>query len=566
MQKFKKMNTRNSLFLTTIFICLFFNATAQENSEKQKRIIFADKIIHSFGLQYNNAFHAKGKFEYRGAPNYYWGGHPCISYGREYIVKYNLTFPSGWGITTEFVAGNRDFRMWRINQETGKKVYQHFSHGGFFDPFFNYTYFGGQIKASYRYRLHEQISMQAEMGVKLLKYLRHRGWAQNQTDITVDEFGRVTSNVLWRWSDVSPDYLPDRFMPELTAGINFLFHSKRDPRHNFILGINGTLGFIDRYAGWQRFTPTDQIDVSMKYGSSFFAVNLGYEFMGFKKPLHKTKAYKKERNAYMQFETFDFSKPVHSVGFYFTSGFSFAPRIKDAQGEFRPTFNSSDYVPELNLRYSLAVKNGLGFTVEIPVGIFQRHNSYDLWGLIPDDMVWADGQASGAGQPSFGDVAIPYIGATLKFSYLAQIHRNMFIQPEAGIKFMPYIFPLKSWEPEDPMPAYIFYRDIDSYGISYETDVLWLTDQPSISVKHYAVPDITLALNFIVHGKNPAHNFIFGINANIGWQDRLNFSYQTTNALPAHLQSSGKYGWKSSYVGFHVGYQFMKGRKREIRN
>jgi hypothetical protein len=117
------MNIRNNISLTLIFICLLCNSNAQENSEKKNRIRFSNKIIHSFGLQYNNVFHAKGKFEYRDAPDYTIGGHPCISYGREYIVKYNLTFPSGWGISTEFVAGNRDFATWARNPETDKRVY-----------------------------------------------------------------------------------------------------------------------------------------------------------------------------------------------------------------------------------------------------------------------------------------------------------------------------------------------------------------------------------------------------------------------------------------------------------
>jgi len=84
-----------------------------------------------------------------------------------------------------------------------------------------------------------------------------------------------------------------------------------------------------------------------------------------------------------------------------------------------------------------------------------------------------------------------------------------------------------------------------------------LHDCPTVSQKYYAVPDITLALNFMVHGKKPHHNFIFGINANIGFVDRWSWAYHTTEAIPSHLQSSGRYGWKSSYIGFHVGYQFM---------
>jgi len=548
-------NTKKPLLIVIFFVFLLFNSTAQINSEKKEKPKFANKIIHSFGLQYNNAFHAKGKFEYKNAPDYYIGGHSCISYGREYIVKYNLTFPSGWGITAEFVAGNRDFMTWRINGETGKRMYMYSLWSYSLRPFLDYTYYGGQIKASYMYRLHEKITIQPEVGIKLLKYVREIGWGKTNSVFEPDELGNPVLINQWRWFDLSNEYVPKRFIPELTAGINFLFHTKRDPRHNFVLGINGTLGFVDRYTGWQRFTPTEEIDVSMKYGSSFFALNLGYEFTGFKTPIYKTKEYRKARIASMHFETFDFSKPVHSVGIYFTSGFSLKARIKNKHGQFCPDISSS-YVPELNLRYSLSIKNGLGFTVEIPIGLFNRNIYYPLGLLFSPDTVWANGNAIGSGISSWSTVSIPYIGATLKFSYFAQIHRNIFIQPEAGIKFMPFVFPVKSWDIESPIAENIHYIDIDGNT----TDVIWLHDKPFISINHYAIPDITLAVNFMVHGKNPQHNFIFGINTNIGMMDRLSFNYHTTDVIPAHLQSSGKYGLKSSYIGFHVGYQFMTGK------
>ncbi|MDR2510994.1 MAG: hypothetical protein LBC89_00700 [Bacteroidales bacterium] len=265
----------------------------------------------------------------------------------------------------------------------------------------------------------------------------------------------------------------------------------------------------------------------------------------------------KRNKANRQFETFDFSKPVHSFGIYYTSGFSFRPRVKDAQGLFHLAFSSPDYIPELNLRYSMSIKNGWGFAVEIPVGFFRGYTGYHLEWLIPNDVVWADGKAVGPGLSPGSRIVAPYVGATFKFSYLAQIHRNVFIQPEAGIKFMPFIFPVKS----NTISADIFYLADDGLH-GYETDVLWLENQPSTSLKHYAVPDVTLALHFIVHGKKPHHNFIFGINANIGWHDRVSFNYHTTDVLPAHLKSSGKYGWKSSYIGFHIGYQFMTAGKR----
>lgn len=553
--KIKETKSQFLALFVIFFLSLCLNSTAQENSERKNLFRFADKNIHSFGFQYNNTFHAKGKFEYRNAPDYSLGDHPCISYGREYIVKYNLTYPSGWGITAEFVAGNRDFMTWRRNTETGKKMYAQSLWNHSLKPFIDYTYFGGQIKASYMYRLNDQITMQPEVGIKLLKYLP-RAWGSIQAEIIdVDEFGRPIFGDAWRWRDLSNDDLYEKFVPELTAGINFLFHSKKDPRHSFVLGLNGTLGFIDRYTGWQRFTPTEVIDVTMRYGSSFFALNMGYEFTGFKKPLHKTKKYKKE---IMQFETFDFSKPIHSVGFYFTSGFSFNNHMKETQGEFRP-ISGSGFVPEFNFRYSLSVKNGLGFAVEIPFGLFLRPTYYSLLSLIPTDSVWAGGNAVGPGYPITVTAMIPYVGLALKFSYLAQIHRNMFIQPEIGIKFMPFMFPSSSIAQEGPEAESIYFENFEGFS---ET-IVWLHDCPTVPQNYYAVPDITLAVNFMVRGKKPHHNFIFGINANIGFVDRWSWEYHTTEVIPKPLQSSGKYGWKSSYLGFHVGYQFMTACKKK---
>ena len=554
------MNIRSNLFLATIFLSLFINSLAQENGEKKGKLRFADKIIHSFGLQYNNTFHAKGKFTYKDAPDYSIGGHPCISYGREYIVKYNLTFPSGWGVTTEFVAGNRNFMTYKIHTETGKRIYMHKLWYHSLRPLVDYTYFGGQIKASYMYRLHEKITMQPEVGLKLLKYVPHKE-GSIQVTIEADEFGNPVITDGWRWRDLSNDDWYNKFIPELTAGVNFLFHSIKDPRHNFVIGVNGTIGFIDRYWGWQRFdrnTPPEKADILMKYGSSFFALNLGYEFTGFKTPLHKTREYRKEKQANMQYETFDFSKPVHSVGVYFTSGFSYNSRMKDTQGQFSPRMYASSFVPELNIRYSLAAKKGWGFAVEVPIGLFQRYMSYSLRGLIPEETVWADGEAIGPGFSSSGGVSVPYVGATLKLSYLAHIHKNIFIQPEAGIKFMPFVYPVRCWNTEEPSSENIYYIDNDGYT----TNIVWLHDKPSISIKHYAVPDITMAVNFMVHGKRPHHNFIFGINANIGLMDRLSWTYHTTEVIPSDLQSSGKHGMKSSYVGFHIGYQFMTAKKK----
>jgi hypothetical protein len=91
-----------------------------------------------------------------------------------------------------------------------------------------------------------------------------------------------------------------------------------------------------------------------------------------------------------------------------------------------------------------------------------------------------------------------------------------------------------------------------------------MKNHPTMPQKCYAVPDVTFALNFMVHGKNPQHNFVFGVHGQLCFVDRLHFEYKTTDVLPQELQSSGKYGWRTTAIGFHIGYQFMKGKEKMI--
>jgi hypothetical protein len=55
-------------------------------------------------------------------------------------------------------------------------------------------------------------------------------------------------------------------------------------------------------------------------------------------------------------------------------------------------------------------------------------------------------------------------------------------------------------------------------------------------------------------------NFIFGINAQICFVDRIKVSYQTTDVIPAESQSSGWVNFRSTSVGLHLGYLFLKGK------
>ncbi|MDR2868178.1 MAG: hypothetical protein LBV46_01385, partial [Bacteroidales bacterium] len=371
-----------------------------------------------------------------------------------------------------------------------------------------------------------------------------------RTESNIDEFGNITT---FGYMDVNNDDCPRKFVPDLATGINFLFHSKNNPRHNFILGFNMNIGFIPRYKGYYSVTPPDftKKDCAISYTSTYFGFNIGYEFRTFPKPIHKTKAYRKKQS----YNSFDNTQPIHSFGFNFSNGVSIDPELKNQGVVSLATIGS--YVPELVLKYSCAIRKGWGVTAEVPIGFFSRRYMVGFEGGVPSDTVWANGVV-GAGQPGFFEFKSPYIGLSLKASYLASIHKNMFIQPEVGIKFLPFIFSSKHWYIDEASGEQVIFDENATYGLVY------MHCDPVISSASYFVPDITFALNFMVHGKNPQNNFVFGLNVNIGLMDRIHFVYKTTDVLPAYAQSSGEFGWRMSSIGFHIGYQFMKGKEKMI--
>ncbi|MDR3046913.1 MAG: hypothetical protein LBU51_04760 [Bacteroidales bacterium] len=168
--------------------------------------------------------------------------------------------------------------------------------------------------------------------------------------------------------------------------------------------------------------------------------------------------------------------------------------------------------------------------------------------------------------PRTFDFKTPYIGLSLKASYLAAIHNNMFIQPEVGIKFLPFLFAPNHWYIDEASEICVFEDEDHPENLFNRPpdEIIYMRCKPVISASSYFIPDLTFALNFIVHGKNLHNNFGFGINVNIGFVDRIHFVYQSTDVLPAYAQSSGEFGWRMSAVGFHIGYLFMKEKKKII--
>lgn len=529
--------------LLTIICCLFTSTTliSQENINERTIKLFSDKITHSFGIQYNNCIYPKAQFTNQN-PNSNLGWDPMVSYGNEFTLKYNLAFKSGFGFTIEAMKGIVGYRTRNRYDDLVTNFILPFE---YVFPL-SYNYLGFNLKASYITKINDNLFLQPEIGIKSVYYPTTR----MSFDLTGLAYMEVTNLSCHR-----------NFFPELTTSVNFLIHTKRNPRNNFIIGLNMNIGFTPRYKGYYSFTPpfqSEQKNCDIEYKSNYFGINFGYEFIG----LPKTFDRKKNRKI-REYETFDFNKCIHSVSLLFGNGFGLSTQVKDQKGPIYPTFPSAYYTPEFSLKYSCSFRKGFGFAIEVPIGLYIRKLYTSLLGVVPQDTVWANG-VTGPGLEGEFDFKTAYYGLSLKATYITQIRRNIYLQPEIGIKFVPFISPAKMWEESEEFNFFIY--DYDTWPETENAQINYIKFNSKIEQKYYYVPDLTLAVNFIFHGKNPTNNFIFGVNANVCFVKRITWSYQATDCMGAEYASSGKFNWNSTAIGLHFGYQFMHGKKIKYEN
>ncbi|MDR1973206.1 MAG: hypothetical protein LBQ31_00860 [Bacteroidales bacterium] len=229
---------------------------------------FSDKVVHSFGVQYNNCFYPKWEatFKHEDGPNTGWD--PLTSWGYDILLKYNITFPVGLGATLEGVWGNRAFELYdrqnRLNTAASDFAYER-----------PYLYLGFNFKISYSKEITSWLDIQPDLGLKLVAHQKTGCYA-----FIINDYGRQFAYMEFDNFDVG------RFLvPDLTTGITFLLHHKKYPRHNFIVGLNANFSFVKRFEGYYSVAPPDweRRDCEISYNGSYFGINVGYEFVGFSK-------------------------------------------------------------------------------------------------------------------------------------------------------------------------------------------------------------------------------------------------------------------------------------------
>ena len=232
-------------------------------------------------------------------------------------------------------------------------------------------------------------------------------------------------------------------------------------------------------------------------------------------------------------EPVNFNKTFHSLGFSIYNGIGFAPKLHEESGPIKPILYPA-YVPEFILQYNMMIKNGFGFSLEVPFGIFHRKSITFLSNYVLLEM------------------GSPYIGFTGKLTVFKELNSNICMQGELGLKFHPFYYPADRWYNIDyyTVPEYYYFEDNTSINF------------PTIEQKYYAIPDATAAVQFFFHSaKNKRNNFVLGLNANLSFVKRIKVIYDTgfskfSLANPLSL-SMGKYGWDSTSIGISVGYRFM---------
>ena len=525
--KFSFYNQKHRLMFLIIILSseILMSQTKIEgvNNNPQK------KITHSFGFQFNNCLYGKGKFydQTESELKLY----PIYSYGSEFIFTYNFTHLSGFGFTLDLLSG--DFAAGIKHSSYPYFGYQKMNDITVSWIIFPPDYSGFNLKLSYRTSINNNIFIKPELGVKTVWFPTSGGkytYTFNDTLIV----GLYTDNLSCK----------RKFFPDMTAAVNFLFHSKRNPRNNFVLGVNANIGFTPRCKGYYTIYPHTQVDGRVNYYSTYLGFHIGYEFISLPKTF--------DRKA-LKYEYFDFEKAIHTFGIFYNNGISLPSKLKDAKGIIRPFFQTR-YIPEINIKYNYTFRKAWGFSIDIPFGLYSQVTLSDLTGIVPSDTVWANGTV-GSNPDGVGINRIPYYGLSLKASYFHQIHRNIYMQPELGIKFVPFVF-----QPDQFAEEWGLYI-LDS---TMTNNIPYMICSLKIDKRLYFVPDITSAMNFYIHGKNPAHNFIFGVNVNLCFVNRMAWSYHTTENLAGKYISSGKFNWKTSYIGFHIGYQFMYGKKKNL--
>lgn len=244
------------------------------------------------------------------------------------------------------------------------------------------------------------------------------------------------------------------------------------------------------------------------------------------------------------------TKITHSLGFSMNNNYYLPESIYDEIGELKRK-RSIRYGYEFNINYNLILPKNIGIKTKIYLfGTIPDGFNFHYKDAIPEDYEWGNGFK---GNPlafhksnfSASTTGIPYFGFDILTNYSFQVHKNIIIQPEIGIRLM-------------SMPRYSVFDGIKGQVCDSTVNnciPFHIEGADNFENKRNFFPDLVTSLNFLIFNKNPKHNLKLGISFNYGFVPRMEGEYELLNM--GNLNSKGKMKYNSTYLGFNVGYQFI---------
>jgi len=324
-------------------------------------------------------------------------------------------------------------------------------------------------------------------------------------------------------------------------------------RYNNLIrfGISANLAFQDKFQGFYTYTHQENEYGAMSYRHNHIGLDFAY--------IHYFKN-RQQRQAERDIHSipFDNKHPIHSASVLYNNALTSFGTVQNCFGQIVPQFQLR-YMPSFSIAYNCTFKGGGGFSVGIPLGCMLGYWNINLHNVVPTDTIWSNGTIGSENTDNLYRVRLPYTGLFIRGSYTREIHRNIWSQAELGISFQPFVDKGATINRSFGTPnAYIFGDEI---RIPFVTVSNFHCD-----TRKNWVPNLSGALNFLVHGKNPCHNFVFGLNFNVDFTKRMTIDYATVPSFPSKYQSSGQIALNMTTIGLHVGYQFMTGRREGIGN
>lgn len=273
---------RYTILLITILGLLSLYAQPQTKMDKitnsQKSIIDYSKPVHSLGFSFSGycGFAARVVEGYNGP----FTPHTFNRLSPEFSVQYSCIFNKHVGFMLEIPMG-----IFQRNMFVDLSAYNVES----FSILLGSPYIGFTPKISYFKDLGRKVNMQMDAGLKFMPFsFPNNYWFDHYEH----SFSSGDYDCIYYLEVPSACYL----IPDITASLEFLIHSRRNPHNNFVIGIIGNLSFARRmilsfdtyqsgvtYPEFEGNSPLPMSAYSsgkVICNSSSIGLTIGYRFMG----------------------------------------------------------------------------------------------------------------------------------------------------------------------------------------------------------------------------------------------------------------------------------------------